>query len=546
MPLNPGVEMAEMASEGKKVPAKYKCVLVHMRIDEAEILDKQQGGPSFDENTGLREYSKLAEVYDNDHIKEIGLLAQAEYSAGKPSEEIQALYEKGAQGNQAFEPAPEDSDPEVSEIEHEGRGGDTLLVWLPKNMVIYFGKLRGGLTENPETGLFEFGGWREVERGFKNIVTAPARGISGLGRALTGNKNFGNELTRALYTVGGFMTGGPLGAGLGNAWGSWATGKSFKDSMIGGLKNGLGAWGAQNLAGMGAPAASGAGAPIQMGTNPTLHATPAAAMKAAGYKSAAPGVGSLMGNLVSGGAKLMSSPAAGVLLHHGLSAMADKREYEQELRQHERDEAERERRLREAGYYRTSEEPEARKLVMNPKMKKRSKEDVLSGRFDEPVMVLERARGGNVKAKPVDVAAHHLSKLVKGPGKGQDDSIRTAVPSNSYIVDATSTANAGDGSSEAGGAVIQEYLNKMVKKHGKKLGDHTHPKGEVPVYLSKDEYVALPHEVAAVGMEFGHPSKGPQVLKSIVKSMRKHKSSNGDRLPPKAKSLETYAKSMRR
>ncbi len=136
-------------------------------------------------------------------------------------------------------------------------------------------------------------------------------------------------------------------------------------------------------------------------------------------------------------------------------------------------------------------------------------------------------------------AAVHIAPLketgiIEGPGKGQDDVIATSVPEKSYIIDASSVSDLGDGSSEAGAEVFDNFFEELRGRPAKA----NHAAREVPVYLSNDEYLIDESDVTLLGG--GDNNKGAKLLKSIVKNIRQHKSSNGSGLPPKAKDLVEY------
>lgn len=100
----------------------------------------------------------------------------------------------------------------------------------------------------------------------------------------------------------------------------------------------------------------------------------------------------------------------------------------------------------------------------------------------------------------------------EGTGGGQDDNVQVSLPENSYIVDASTVANLGDGNSRAG-------ANKLE------------------ALVSDGEYYFSPQEVAKIGK--GNNPKGVKLLDTLVKNVRKHKGGS-TKLPPKAKPLNSY------
>ncbi len=171
----------------------------------------------------------------------------------------------------------------------------------------------------------------------------------------------------------------------------------------------------------------------------------------------------------------------------------------------------------------------------------------------------ERKKGGMVyrKGGMVHIPNHDQSKLqsvtegtlIKGPGKGQQDLIKTSVPENSYIIDASTTSMLGDGSSDAGAHVLKQFEEEIKKKFPRKkavvLEQHlekTTP--QLPVWLSDSEYKFDPLTVTMLGE--GSNIKGAEMLKHMVKNIRADKSKSGGGLPKKAHSPWHYIQKRRR
>ncbi len=153
---------------------------------------------------------------------------------------------------------------------------------------------------------------------------------------------------------------------------------------------------------------------------------------------------------------------------------------------------------------------------------------------DDENMPQQFKEGGHAA---VHIAPLKETGIIEGPGKGQDDVIATSVPEKSYIIDASSVSDLGDGSSEAGAAVFDAFFKNLRRHHGIDEGAQNNVQ-EVPVYLSNDEYLIDESDVTLLGG--GDNNKGAKLLKAFVKNIRKHKNSNGLELPPKAKSIEQY------
>lgn len=105
-----------------------------------------------------------------------------------------------------------------------------------------------------------------------------------------------------------------------------------------------------------------------------------------------------------------------------------------------------------------------------------------------------------------------LGQFLEGMGGGQDDNIRMNLPENSYIIDASTVSNLGDGNSHAGARQLEALV-------------------------SNGEFYIPPEKVANLGR--GNPAAGSQMLDKLVKNVRKHKGGS-TKLPPKAKPLAEY------
>jgi len=101
----------------------------------------------------------------------------------------------------------------------------------------------------------------------------------------------------------------------------------------------------------------------------------------------------------------------------------------------------------------------------------------------------------------------------KGHTGGQDDKRTTKLPEGSYIVDASTVSDIGDGNSEAG----KRHLDALV---------------------SDGEYYIPPKAVSNMGK--GNTDIGAKKLDEMIKNIRQHKRGGKVNLPPKAKSLASY------
>ena len=134
------------------------------------------------------------------------------------------------------------------------------------------------------------------------------------------------------------------------------------------------------------------------------------------------------------------------------------------------------------------------------------------------------------------------SILIDGHGKGQDDTVHTKVPEGSYIIDASTMSMLGDGSTHAGAEAVQDFLDSILADTDSKAYSYfleeEHHKPRLKVGLSRDEGYIRPSYVMALGG--GDHTKGVRLLNKFVQKLRHHKTSNGTKLPPKAKPIEHY------
>jgi hypothetical protein len=126
---------------------------------------------------------------------------------------------------------------------------------------------------------------------------------------------------------------------------------------------------------------------------------------------------------------------------------------------------------------------------------------------------------------------------VFGKGKGQQDLIKKDLPNNTYIIDASTVSDIGDGSTRAGVRELDNYFSKFGPMKRSKGGN-------VKALLSDGEYEVSPHCVAALGQ--GSFDKGSKILDSMVKKVRVQKRSKGAKFPAKAKSVGGYISKMQR
>lgn len=524
--------------KGAKHIQGVPMIIVRMNIQELEGLDNLQGLVIQDPKTGIRAYPRLAQIIENPEFQEFFQTAFSNAQKhGHISKDLEEAYDVVKQHAIPYQETQEEQhNPYIKSLEEQGPGEDKKFAYLPINFVEFLIKLHGKPKLSPE-GLLSFGFW--------------------------------SSFVRVIGTIGGALFGGPLGAGLGNAAARVVTGSSPVNALVGGLKTGALAYGAQGLgqaAGLsaatpysggffgGAPnmLATGLGA---MGIGNAAAAAPAAAKTISAASVGLPvGVAAphtLQAQAAAAAAqKAASSGIMGSLANVapwgilGLSYLSDKQNHKF-LENKAREERERQEREKEQLGYRPNWKPVmSKRHVENPEFYNVSKEDMKHGIFPSPFIEAPRqeyAKGGYVKSLT-------KGQLIKGPGKGQDDDIKTSVLDGSYISDASSTSDFGDGSSEAGAKVLkkfeQQILNKYPKNLVKSIEKHvSRTSRPVPVYLSNDEYIFKPAVVSALGR--GSNKDGADVLRHMIKKLRVHKASNGNELPPKAKDPWDYIKQRR-
>src|SRR5574338_59184 len=501
--------------------------VVSMGKGELKGLDNLQGGPSVDEETGIREYSRLSEIIEIPEVRDLFVdVANQLKQHGRPSDEIDHAYKQAKDYSLPYRETEEEKHNPLKDLEKKGRGKDIRFAYLPVNLIEFLIEINHVPSVNPSLGILEFG--------------------------------FFDELIRIGGTIAGAILGGPMGAGAGNALAGLLTGKSVKNSVVSGLKTGALSYAGQGLgqaAGLtgstpytagffgGAPnmLASGLG---KLGIGAIPGAAPAAAVPpatAAVAQQVPQASSGLFGTLAG------LAPYAAPVAMAGLSYIGHKKHQKHLQRERERQEAKWDRERKKMGWDDDWTPISSKRYEPNPEFWDISEEDIKHGRIHAPYM---REVGTSGKyAKGGAVHSYREGTLVKGKGKGQDDFIKTSVPVGAYIWDASTTSMLGDGSSDAGAKVIKNFesyvrskvpkrvvsvVEKMIKKKSQ----------QAPVYLSNDEYKTDPVTVSLIPYSMGQKiisnEKGADILRSAIKSIRKHKSSAGSGLPPKAKPILAY------
>lgn len=560
-----------MARRGSTEVPNVEMIMCHFTKGELEGLDNLQGGPSIDPATGLREYSKLTTIIELPEVQKIFRHVNEELSEdGKVSPDLHKIYETAKQGSLEFEKAPQDRKPPTSIIEKKGRGDDKFLALIPLNVAKFLIELNGGYSINPKTGLLEFGLFKNIKNIVKRVFSNPVKAI---GHGF--KKLMGPEGIRLAGTIGGALLGGPMGMGLGAGLANAATGAGLGKSAMRGLGAyglGTGVQAAGQMMGMGAATpysngffggsnaitgllgtgngAGGAAGGWHQVTNAAegnkilgLSGIANGAGEVASSAAAAPGAGSFFGNV---GNALMS-PTGLMLGMTGLSALAAKKHHEDENKLAKMHNQEIDRQKEAMGYnlkWEPHHGPRTRRWAPNPNYVHGGNESYYNDLTEPQHQQAQHLKtGGFVKRK--ELRSFDDSTGIYGPGNGQDDKIKTSIPAGSYIIDASTTANLGDGSSSSGIKVLEETARQIRRMHPKKAVKHVEiafkKNGvQTPVYVANEEFKFDPVTVALAGG--GDIKKGASVFRQMVKDIRKHKASNGLGLPPKARHPMDYIK----
>lgn len=473
-------------------------ILAHFDPEELSELDEAQGEIFIDPETNLRDYRPLSKIMKDPAIQD--LITQA-LSGNNDNPQF-------AMGGTVEEPG-RPLDPELEKLRLEGRHGDSELAIITPELLEMFTQWSGKEPDiNPETGLPEFFSFKNIIKSIVRVVGTALGPVTGFAASkLTGqstgaalkNAFFGAALPFAAMALPSILgaVGGTGGAGgflssLGKfipGFGGAGTG--------GGLISNLAGVG-RMLPGMGAQAASqgiGQGAAQQM-------------PQAAGQTG-----GGILGNLLQG-----VLPLAGSALMMAKGANEEKKnQSDYENKQRQEGESMRER----LGF--NTPLRKARPFEFNPTNPRISKEDY--------------ERGVSPEYFNYDLKDRHAGGgPIKGEGKGQQDNIHKNLKDGSYIIDASTVSDIGDGSSQAGSQELDKYFSKIPSMRGENYANG----GFIKAMVSNDEYEISPEKVTALGK--GSNEKGAKILDKFVKEIRQKKRTSGEKLPPKAKPVDGYLK----
>lgn len=570
---NQNQDMPPPWMEGSKDISGQEMIVVHMSNGELEGLDNMQKGPSIDPDTGIREYSALANIIEIPEVREVFKHVSNELTEnGQLSPDLDKIYESAYEHSLPYKPTPEERHNPLKKAEHTGRDGDTKLALIPLNLALFLIELRHEPSINPKTGLLEFSFWKKMKKKTKHFV-----------------KSIFKNPIRTAGTIVGAMLGGPMGAGVGNTLGSLASGKSLQSAIkSGSLIGGAGYVGQ----GIGQAAGVLGGSPnlvaqglekLGIGSSPPLEPSiPLESSSSVGVAPVAPWIKSdtpigqnaeevflnpgEIGNEVvpslnkissqipvpqdtSGGfmdklggymdtaGKFMAKAAPLAPLGVAALAYAGSKQHNKHMKHSAKEEREYlENEKEKMGFNRPLPPIKRSSRRYNPKFYDRTELERRYGIFPEPAFIEEEEEGRYAKGGLVK--SYNKGTLVSGPGKGQDDKIKTSVPDGSYIIDASSTSMFGDGSTKAGSDILKDFENRIKSKFPKKFIQQinrqvSRKSSQVPVWLSEGEHKIDPVTVTLLGD--GSNVNGADILKHMVIKLRKHKISKGDGLPPKAK-----------
>jgi hypothetical protein len=129
--------------------------------------------------------------------------------------------------------------------------------------------------------------------------------------------------------------------------------------------------------------------------------------------------------------------------------------------------------------------------------------------------------------------------FVHGETGGQDDLIEDRLEPKSYIIDASSTSDLGDGNSLAGAKKLDTFFNQRGSKKTTNGSNYiSSTKGMIPAKISDGEYYINAEKVTALGN--GDNNKGAKILKKGIQKLRQEKRTGGQNLPKKAKPMQHY------
>lgn len=506
--------MPEQMQEEGEMP-KEESILAHFKPEELPDLDEAQGGLVIDPETGLRDYTPLSKFMENPEVREA--ISQALSQNNQPS------FAEGGQVEEVGRP----TDPELEKLRLEGRGGDTELAIITPELLKLFTEWSGKEPQiNPATGFPEFFSFGNI---FKSIA-------------------------RVAAPVIGAVFGGPVGAALAGGLATKLTGGSWGQSLGAGAISGLGAFAAPMIGSAfqsAFPGASGAlgsaargifgetaggalgnlftsGSPSGGGLVSGLSGV-GKMLPGMGGQAAAQGIGQAASQGIPQAAGQMGGGFLGALtkglplLGAGLMMAKGHRDDKRNLQDYE-------------NKNRQEEESVRNRLGFNSPLKDPKPFEYGKANFNIPQADYERGR--IPRFFDYDLAEQHKASggAIRGDGKGQQDNIPTNLEDGSYIIDASTVSDIGDGSTDAGFKELDKYFSRIPSQNipSKARG------GYLKAMVSDGEYEISPEKVTALG--HGSNERGAKILEGLVKKVRAKKRTSGKKLPPKSKPIGGYLK----
>jgi len=489
-------------------------ILAHIAPDEIPYLNEMQGREIIDPDTGLRDYTLLSFI-----------LTQPEAKQGLEEANQIIKTKHMAEGGHVSE-IGRPIVPELEELRQAGRGKDTELIIITPELADIFNEMHGTKAKiNPITGFPEYGFFKELFRVAAPIVGAVLGGpVGAFAGSVAANKATGKSwgdslkqgvlsggLTMAAPMIGGMFQG--AFPGMSSAMGQGARG-IFGQQFGGGLANLFTPGMNSGLVG---GILGGGGGNNVVPANTVNRILPGSAYGGGASQSSGGrgGIGGFIGSL--GGSNLLPVAALGASALMGMKGNKEderrKREYEERMRQDFESD-----------------------LVRSGHRSPYQKVKPLSREYN---LETTPGMGEHKFYKDYDLSkVEYMSHggAIRGYGKGQQDNIPKNIREDSYIIDASTVSDLGDGSSNAGIKELDHFFGRLN-------GRPTHKKGGyIKALVSDGEYEVSPEKVTALGG--GSNKKGAMMLKGMVKDIRKSKRMSGYKLPPKAKPLSGYLKRM--
>lgn len=501
------------AFEGEKhMEEESRLIPIHLSKDEVMTFNNLQGSQSVDEQSGLREYSKLVAVLSIPFIRNVFILVNDIIKSGQEiPPDIASLMNQPQPGSEdGIEPIESDFDPEIKQMAMAG-GEDNYVVMMPQSIVKFMDSLQGGKHDDPVFGLQKFWDMKDTVK---------------MGGALVGG-----------------LIGGPVGAAIGYAGTSAATGSSGKDSLIGGIKAGL----MGGMPSMGSMLNAGGGIARDfhhgfMGAG--RHGSREHGYRDSGFREGENGkysadyVGGNQGTQPGGHQWNNQGKDLGKDMPIRFESVGNNREGTGAIDWLSHG-------LTGAGFLfghlgEKKAEKERHRVWSEDKAQKEQSRQAAHTHVTLPLAPMPLKNHAYKKGGKV------IGVEIKGKGTGQSDDIPRTTKENSWVWDATTVAHAGDGTTNAGQKAIKKFEELIVSKklpHVKEVikeSIKSKPLRNVPCALSNGERVTPPEIVAAAGD--GSFDRGSAILKKMTRELRSHKASKGLELPPAAHDLTVYYK----